>query len=122
MQMILVYIGMILYAIGAIIYSKQTGMVVTNNWWLQTIAIGAGGLFLLIKNTWSSIPTFKLPSFSSAKSAEPNLIYVPKDFEEKDLESLLHIKNRLLLAKSEEGIKVWKDLAAIMLDLDTKVS
>lgn len=113
----LFYIAAMVYSVAAFIYAHQTEMTISNNWIFQTAIIGLGGLYLLVSNNASAIASFKLPSFSSA-NPEKNLIYTPKTYEERDLECLLHIKNRLIQAKSSEGIKIWKNLANIMIELD----
>lgn len=117
----IISIGMIIYGVAAIVYSQYTGMTVSNSWWAQNSALVGGGVLLLLKNNLSAFVsrvkslTIKVPVSQAVTEPAP---YTPKKYEEKDLECLLHIKNRLILAGEHEALKLWQELAVVVLSTD----
>jgi len=79
--------------------------------------LGGGGIAL-----YNNIGLLKnLPSLVTTKviKKEDNKIFVPEDYEIKDFEAITHLRDRCVQAKSEEGIKICSQLAAILFILDT---
>lgn len=117
----LISICMFLYGVVSIVYAQYTGMTVTNSWWAQNSALVGGGILLLVKNNSAAflswVKNLKIKSPVKEVVTEP-APYTPKKYEQKDLECLLHIKNRLILAGEHEALKKWQDLAVTILSID----
>lgn len=104
------------------IYMLITSGVVGHDYvfWIKVIAAIGGGLYLIISNNLDKFKDiFAKKStnigMSSHDVSVKNLL--PTDLESKDYECIVHLRNRLLLAKSDEGLETLAKLDAIMFKL-----
>jgi hypothetical protein len=104
------------------IYMLITSGVVGHDYvfWIKVIASIGGGLYLIISNNLDKFKDiFAKKStnigMSSHDVSVKNLL--PTDLESKDYECIVHLRNRLLLAKSDEGLETLAKLDAIMFKL-----
>lgn len=89
--------------------------------WTKILASIGGGLYLIVSNnldTIKNLVTRKVSTnigISSHDVSVKNLL--PTELESKDYECIVHLRNRLLLAKSDEGLETLAKLDAIMFKL-----
>lgn len=121
MMNILFSVGLMAYGV----YMIATGGVAGHDYvfWVKVAAAVGGGLYLLVSES-----KLKLSVASKTKDIEvPNLTtytnvitvesLLPNDLEKKDNECLIYVKNRLALAKSEEGLATLSKLDETMFKL-----
>lgn len=117
-------IGLPLGLIAYGIYMVATGGVAGHDvmFWTKVVAAIGGGTYLLISNNLSVIKS-NLPSFPSVPKIGMSTHSVkvknllPTDLETKDNECLIHLRNRLLLANSKDGLETLQALDTIMFKL-----
>lgn len=118
MNNVLLPLGLIAYGI----YMVATGGVAGHDYmfWVKVASAIVGGLYILISNNIDKIKLPSLPSLpnigmSVHKVSVKNLL--PTELESKDYECVVHLRNRLLLAKSDEGLETLAKLDAILFKL-----
>lgn len=105
-------------------YTGQTGDGLTPMDLLKSGGAVSGGAAYLAYNNWNRILALvsgfkKQSETTSVVVNEKDAIFVPKSFEQRDFECLVHLRNRVVQAKSEEGIKVCAELNRIIFELNT---
>lgn len=113
-------LGLVAYGIHMVATGGVTGHDL--GFWAKVVASVGGGCYLLVTNNLELIKS-KLPSFpvapkiamSSHNVGVKNLL--PTDLENKDNECLIHLRNRLLLAGSKDGLETLQTLDTIMFKL-----
>lgn len=80
-------------------------------------AIGTGGLGYILYSNFSKITSL----FSKGETKSPSArVFMPEDFEEQDFRCLVHLRNRVTEADSQEGIDACEKLNGIVFALHTK--
>jgi hypothetical protein len=118
MNNFLLPLGLISYGV----YMVATGGVAGHDYmfWIKSAASVFGGLYILVTNNLDKIKSLKLPSLpQTVKNVSSVNIksLLPTDLENKDNECIVHLRNRLLLANSEEGLETLAKLDGIMFKL-----
>lgn len=112
-------LGFIGYGIFMLLSSGLTGH--NPVFWVKVVASVGGGLYLIVSNNLEAIKSLATRKgttnigMSSHDVSVKNLL--PTDLESKDYECIVHLRNRLLLAKSDEGLETLAKLDAIMFKL-----
>ncbi len=91
---------------------------------LQGISALVGGLgyfvYLnrsVIKSFFSGVVTSRVTT--KVEKSNANAIFNPNDYEQKDFECLVHLRNRVTAANSAEGIETCAKLNEIIFSLET---
>ncbi len=113
----LIAVAAVLYGIY-VGYTGQTGEGIDLQSGLQVLASVLGGSAFLGYNNWSTV----LALVSPKKNSDPTQqVFTPENFEQKDFECLVHLRNRLQATGSVEGVKVVSQLNDIIFKLNAKV-
>lgn len=86
----------------------------------QIIAAVGGGVGLLGYNNYSSVLSLFKAKVKVPSTSKCGKIYTPQEFELKDYESMIHLRERLTAAGSQEGLEVLNKLNGIMFSLNEK--
>lgn len=104
------------YGVGAVVYSQVVAFDPSPRWWLQAGVALLGGFSILVFNNYSKL---KWPTFSVKPPVETK-IFTPEQYEQKDFECLVHLRNRVVQANSTEGIETIEKLNSIIFSIHTK--
>lgn len=109
---------------GYLFYTGQVGDGLTPMDLVKSGGSVATGVGYLVYNNWASLRGLvgnikgKVNTVVDAKTEE-DVVFTPKSFEQRDFECLVHLRNRVVQAKSDEGIKVCAELNRIIFELNT---
>lgn len=102
--------------------SGQYGDGLTPNDLIKSGVASFGGLGYLAFNNLGSVAGWFKSLGTIKLSPDPtNSVYEPLTAEQKDFECLVHLRNRVVQAGSEEGVKVCAELNRIIFELNTGV-
>ena len=91
-----------------------------NKFWIQTGLALVGGIGILLMEYMPLIMNLFQKKSIKQKDSNPNQIFIPKSFEQVDFECLIHLRNRVTEANSQDGFETVQTLNSIIFALHQK--
>ena len=119
----LIFLAVFLYGVAQALFHEQFGVETNLVWYAQTISailIGGGVTLFNLKKYLPDLANL-LPAKTVNKPVTTNTqaeqCFSPAAYEERDFDALVHLRNRCIAAKSQEGVDTCAKLAAILFQL-----
>ena len=113
------YVGLIGFGVWMVSVNGLSGH--DAQFYIKVIASIGGGAFLLVKDNLAAIKGL-VPKKTGAVAVPVTVsALLPSELENKDHESIIHLRNRLQTADSSEGLEILAKLNDVIFKLPVKV-